>query len=104
MLGCWAKVTGSYQVRSQNVQSRFQGSQKKVHGLLFFIISQIAAIAHPKEYMLDYLGFPHQQEDVKRFVSAVDKLETDGKISPEEFLKVVGSLGSRWVGSGLETG
>lgn len=45
------------------------------------------------EYMLDYLGFPHQQEDVTRFVSAVDKLETDGKISPEEFLKVVGDLG-----------
>ena len=44
--------------------------------------------------MLDYLGFPHQQEDVTRFVSAVDKLETDGKISPEEFLMVVGSLGS----------
>ncbi|CAK9062626.1 unnamed protein product [Durusdinium trenchii] len=45
------------------------------------------------EYMLDYLGFPHQQEDVQRFVAAVDKLETDGKISPDEFLKVVGSFG-----------
>ncbi|CAK9073032.1 Calcium-dependent protein kinase 15 [Durusdinium trenchii] len=43
--------------------------------------------------MLDYLGFPHQQEDVQRFVAAVDKLETDGKISPDEFLKVVGSFG-----------
>jgi len=40
--------------------------------------------------MLDYLGFPHQQEDVDKFVSAVDRLEPDGKISPEEFLKTVG--------------
>lgn len=45
------------------------------------------------EYMLDYLGFPHQQEDVDKFVSAVDRLEPDGKISPEEFLKTVGNLG-----------
>ena len=47
--------------------------------------------------MLDYLGFPHQQEDVTKFISAVDKAEpdgaADGKISPEEFLQVVGKFG-----------
>ena len=56
-------------------------------------IQKLVKTRKTEEYMLDYLGFPHQQEDVSKFVEAVDKLETDGKISPEEFLKVVGNFG-----------
>lgn len=58
--------------------------------LLHISKKPFATLRHTEEYMLDYLGFPHQQEDVDKFVSAVDRLEPDGKISPEEFLKTVG--------------
>jgi len=44
------------------------------------------------EYMLDYLGFPHGETEVGKFIGTVDR-DPDGKITHHEFLHCVGRFG-----------